>query len=82
MARERGGPALAGQVLLYPVIEPVFDVQELPRFGAGHFNTRAAMEWYWRQYLGDVDVSADAPTRGVRRPARAAAWPGCRPRSW
>ena len=52
MARDRGGPALAGQVLLYPVIEPDFTSPSYVRFGEGHFNTRAAMEWYWTQYLG------------------------------
>jgi acetyl esterase len=48
-------------VLLYPVIEPDFESKGYRDYGEGHFNTRAAMEWYWRLYLGDVDVPADAP---------------------
>lgn len=68
MARDRGGPTVAGQVLAYPVIEPDFESKGYRDFGEGHFNTRAAMEWYWRLYLGDdasrdgsPDVPADAP---------------------
>jgi acetyl esterase len=80
MARARGGPAVAGQVLLYPVIEPDFDSKGYRDFGEGHFNTRAAMEWYWRHYLGDVDVPADAayPPEHVA-PLRAADLSGLPP---
>jgi acetyl esterase len=60
MTRDRGGPSVAGQVLLYPVIEPDFESKGYREFGEGHFNTRAAMEWYWRLYLGATDVPADA----------------------
>jgi len=52
MARDAGGPPLAGQVLLYPVVEPDFDTASYRGYATGHFNTRAAMEWYWTQYLG------------------------------
>lgn len=60
MARDQGGPRLAGQVLLYPVIEPDFENESYRRYGTDHFNTRAAMEHYWRQYL---------PADGVPEPA-------------
>lgn len=52
LARERGGPALAGQVLLYPVIDPSCASPSYSRYGTGFFLTAAAMRWYWRQYLG------------------------------
>jgi acetyl esterase len=80
MARDRGGPAVAGQVLVYPAIEPDFESKGYRDFGAGHFNTREAMEWYWRLYLGDVDVPADAtyPPEYVA-PLRAASLAGLPP---
>lgn len=53
LARDRGGPALAGQVLLYPVLDPGCDTPSYTEYATGYFNTREAMEWYWRQYLGD-----------------------------
>ena len=52
MAREGGGPRVAAQVLLYPVIEPSFESESYGKYATGFFNTKAAMQWYWRQYLG------------------------------
>lgn len=73
IARDRGGPDIAAQVLFYPVIEPDFESKGYRDFGRGHFNTRAAMEWYWRHYLGaaDVPMSAIYPPEYVA-PLRAA----------
>ncbi|MGW6379538.1 alpha/beta hydrolase [Rhodococcus sp. NPDC055112] len=51
LARERGGPALAAQLLLYPVIAADFETDSYREFATGHFNTRAAMQWYWDQYV-------------------------------
>lgn len=52
LARERGGPALAGQVLLYPVIDPSCATPSHSSHGTGFFLRTAAMRWYWQQYLG------------------------------
>lgn len=51
MARDRGGPAIAAQALLYPVIAADFSTASYRRFGEGFYNTAAAMAWYWDQYL-------------------------------
>ncbi|BAX92639.1 alpha/beta hydrolase [Mycobacterium shigaense] len=67
--REQGGMAPAAQLLLYPVIDPFFDTASYRRYGAGYFNTRAAMQWYWKQYLGGTTVF-DPPY--LVAPARAA----------
>jgi len=52
LARDRGGPPIAGQALLYPVVDPACDTDSFRTHGEGFYNTRAAMEWYWAQYLG------------------------------
>jgi acetyl esterase len=51
LARDRGGPGIAGQVLLYPVIAADFGTPSYQRFGVGYYNTAAAMAWYWDQYV-------------------------------
>jgi acetyl esterase len=51
MARDRDWPAIAGQVLVYPVIAADFDTASYRRFGVGYYNTAAAMAWYWDQYV-------------------------------
>lgn len=51
MARDRGGPSIAAQMLLYPVIAADFDTDSYRRFGAGYYNPREALQWYWDQYV-------------------------------
>jgi acetyl esterase len=51
MARDRGGPPLAGQLLLYPVIGADFDDDSYRLFGKGFYNPKPAMQWYWDQYV-------------------------------
>jgi acetyl esterase/lipase len=56
LCRERGVAQPAAQVLLYPVIDPSFETDSYQRYATGYFNTRAAMQWYWHQYLGGERV--------------------------
>jgi acetyl esterase len=66
MARDRGGPALAGQLLIYPVIAANFDNESYHLFGKGFYNPKPAMQWYWDQYvpaLGDRDHPYASPLR-------------------
>lgn len=63
-ARDRGGPAVVAQVLLYPVIDDDLDTESYRRFGVGYYNTTAAMRWYWDQYAPDGrDSALVIPTR-------------------
>lgn len=50
MARDRGAPALAAQLLLYPMIAATFDTESYRMFGRGFYNPRPALQWYWDQY--------------------------------
>ena len=49
-ARDRGGPAVTAQILLYPVIDDDFATESYQRYGESYFNTATAMRWYWAQY--------------------------------
>ncbi|MGX9673554.1 alpha/beta hydrolase [Mycobacterium sp. HM-7] len=51
MARDRGELPIAAQMLLYPVIAAKFDTESYHRFGAGYYNPREALQWYWDQYV-------------------------------
>ena len=53
MARDRGGPALAGQVLLYPPLAPARGSisPSLTANAEGYGLTRGGMEWFWDHYL-------------------------------
>lgn len=56
LCRERGAPMPVAQVLLYPAIDPSFETPSYRAYATGYFNTLAAMQWYWRQYLGGDDL--------------------------
>lgn len=51
MAKERGGPALAAQVLFYPVTDCDLDTETYHRYSDGPWLSREAMRWFWDSYL-------------------------------
>ena len=53
MARDRGGPALAFQLLLYPVTDACLETTSYGQYAEGYLLTRAAMAWFWEHYLSD-----------------------------
>ena len=53
MAKERGGPSLAAQVLFYPVTDASFDTDSYHQFAEGYFLRRDGMQWFWDQYTTD-----------------------------
>ncbi len=56
--RDAGGPALAAQVLLYPVTDfSSFETGSHLELGEGYFLTRAAMEWFSRHYLASPELA-------------------------
>jgi acetyl esterase len=55
MARDRGGPEIARQVLMYPTLAPT------GRGAGGDGLTRAELDWFWAHYLRDGDGPYAAP---------------------
>jgi acetyl esterase/lipase len=76
LCRDRGVIQPAAQLLIYPAIDPSFETDSYRHYGTGYFNTRAAMQWYWRQYLGTERVF-DPPY--LVAPARASSHAGLAP---
>lgn len=54
MARDRGGPSLAFQLLVYPVTHCSYTTNSYQSFAEGYMLTRASMQWYWDHYLKDA----------------------------
>ncbi|MFQ6146823.1 alpha/beta hydrolase [Streptomyces seoulensis] len=50
MAKQRGGPKLSGQTLLYPVTDADFTTSSYQQFADGPWLTRKAMQWFWDAY--------------------------------
>ncbi len=55
MARDRGGPPIRFQLLIYPVTDFSFDTASYRDNAEGYFLRRSSMEWYWRQYLASEE---------------------------
>ena len=53
LARDRKGPRLAHQYLLFPPLGLDLDTASYQRYGEGFLLTRSAMRWFWTNYLGD-----------------------------
>ena len=54
MARDRGGPALALQILIYPVTAPHFETSSYIANAQGYGLERADMIWFWDHYVPDA----------------------------
>ena len=60
MARDRGGPALAFQVLVYPVTDRDFSTGSYAEHGdSGELLSAADMTWYWDQYLESAEQATE-----------------------
>ena len=75
MARDRNGPAISFQLLVYPVTERNFNTASYHDNATGYSLTQAGMRWFWDQYLAD-DADAANP---YAAPAQAANLSGLPP---
>ncbi|HEV3112064.1 MAG TPA: alpha/beta hydrolase [Candidatus Binataceae bacterium] len=53
MARDRGKPPIAYQVLLYPCTDGSLETGSMRDLAEGYFLTRGAMVWFWNHYVRD-----------------------------
>jgi acetyl esterase/lipase len=51
MARDRGGPALVYQLLVYPVTNYGYDTASYRENAEGYLLTKDAIVWFWNHYL-------------------------------
>ncbi|WP_339035159.1 alpha/beta hydrolase fold domain-containing protein [Bradyrhizobium symbiodeficiens] len=66
LARDRGGPDIAGQLLICPVTDCSFDRPSYNDNAAGYFLTRGLMYWFWDLYCSPADRTDPrvSPLRG------------------
>ena len=66
LARDRGGPEIAGQLLICPVTDCTFDRPSYIDNAANYFLTRGLMFWFWDLYCSPADRTDPraSPLRG------------------
>jgi len=57
LARDRGGPAIAGQLLVCPVADGTVERPSYGENATGYFLTRPLMHWFWDLYCAPADRS-------------------------
>ncbi|GGH14984.1 alpha/beta hydrolase [Mucilaginibacter phyllosphaerae] len=55
MAKDKKGPEIKLQVLLWPVTDANFETQSYNQFATGRFLTKNMMKWFWDNYTIDPD---------------------------
>jgi cation diffusion facilitator CzcD-associated flavoprotein CzcO/acetyl esterase/lipase len=66
LARDRGGPKIAGQLLVCPATDGRLDSASLRENATGHLLTRSMLHWFWDLYCSpaDRDDPRASPLRG------------------
>lgn len=59
MARDRGGPRISYQLLIYPATDAAMRHDSVARFAEGYVLTRSTMRWFYEQYLPSPEDAAD-----------------------
>ena len=75
LARDRKGPALRHQSLIYPVTDADFDRASYLENAEGYLLTRKGMQWFWDHYVPDAARRSDAYAAPQRAASLAALAP-------
>jgi acetyl esterase len=66
MARDRGGPPLVYQLLVYPVTDYRYDTGSYQENADGYLLTKDAMVWFWNHYLRSAADGNDPQASPLR----------------
>lgn len=59
LAKERGGPNIRAQALIYPATDSTFDTPSFQKFGEGYYLTAETSRWFWHQYAPDRSIDKE-----------------------
>jgi len=68
MSRDREGPSLVHQLLIYPVTDNRFDTTSYKDNGSGYFLTENMMRWFWHHYLEEESDGENPLASPLRAP--------------
>ena len=56
MAKDKNGPKIKLQLMMWPVTNAYFETESYNKFGEGRFLTKKMMEWFWDNYTTDENA--------------------------
>ncbi len=59
LAKERGGPKIKFQLLMWPIVDADFDNKSYRKFGTQRFLTKSLMSWMYDMYIPDPEKRKD-----------------------
>jgi acetyl esterase len=59
LARDKGAPRIACQLLIYPATDAAMRHDSIARYAEGYVLTRSTMRWFYDQYLRIPEDAAD-----------------------
>ncbi|MFA9517722.1 alpha/beta hydrolase [Halopenitus sp. H-Gu1] len=68
LARERDGPEIDHQVLIYPVVDHSFETDSYEENAEGYLLTRESMRWFWNHHLETPIDGANPYASPLRAP--------------
>lgn len=71
MTRDRGGPPLQFQALIYPIVDCDLNRPSYLENADGYFLTRAQMQWFWESYCPDPARRSEPYAAPLRAPSLA-----------
>ncbi|QJY46786.1 alpha/beta hydrolase [Pseudonocardia broussonetiae] len=71
MARDRGGPAIAHQLLIYPAVDAGGEYVSRVENGEGYLLTKSAMDWFYSHYLSSPTLVEDPYVSPLRAASHA-----------
>jgi len=68
LARDRKGPQIEHQLLLYPALSRAMDTASYEEYAQGYYLTREVMAFCWNTYLGEADKPQDPYAEPLHAP--------------
>ena len=68
MAKDKGGPRITFQALLWPVTDAHFDTASYRDLSEGYFLTRNMMIWFWDNYTKDAEQRRETYASPLQAP--------------
>jgi acetyl esterase/lipase len=71
MARDRGGPGVVHQILIYPVTDSDLNTHSYAENATGYVLTIEGMRWFWSHYLAHAGQGLEPHASPLRAPSLA-----------